>query len=142
MKNKIQLSVLKNVVLITFISLAFLSCGKDDEPVVQTTTYAELPSNLIGTFTGSLSYSNSDGSVTVANPNGTATISSLGSKTYKVSFSDNVPEISSLKFTTGTSGSYSSAAQDGSTAGLVLNTNSMDLSVSSGGKTWSFSGSK
>ncbi len=144
MKNSIALSVLKSVVLVTFISLAFSSCSNDDDEKEETpeVSFSELPSNLIGTYSGALSYTNSDGSVTIGTENGTATIASVGPKTYKVTFSDDVPEITNLKFTTEASGNFASVATDGSVAGLVLKASSMELGVTTGGNTWAFTGSK
>ncbi len=117
------------------------ACSSDDD-ASPASAFVELPSTVVGTFTGDLSYTK-PGAMPISNSgDGTATLTKTGDKTYSISFSDGVPTITGLKFQSASSGSYATVASDGSTAGMTLSSNSMAVSVTKGTETWGFSGSK
>ncbi len=122
------------------------ACSKDDDDDNPSGTggtgIIELPSNVIGTFTGQLAYTKT-GSTPISNSGtGTATLSKTSDRTYSLTFSDGVPAITSLKFQTAAAGSYATVGSDGSTAGMALSGNSLSIGVTKGSETWAFTGIK
>jgi len=119
------------------LSLLFLfSCAKDPIDPPSTNEYADLPSSLVKSYTGDLSYVPASGML-IASNNGTATISKSGD-TYTISFSDNVPSITGLNFKLDSGGSYASVSSDGSVTGISLDDEDFDIGATEGGNTWSF----
>lgn len=120
------------------------ACSKDDDDDNSPagTGIAELPSNVIGTFTGQLAYTKSGSNPISNSSSGTATLSKTGDRTYSIAFSDGVPTITGLKFQTAAAGSYATVSSDGSTAGMALSSSSLSIGVTKGSETWGFTGNK
>lgn len=115
-----------------------VSCKKDD-----VSTAVDLPDARLGKYTGALSY-NKNFSVITNPTTGTATITKVSDKIYSVSFSDNVPGIDKLKFKVSTTGSYATINEDGSIAGMTLDSTSLTIGITNTttGEKWAFAGSK
>lgn len=124
--------------IVTLVCLTLFSCAKED-PVVNNNTPVNIPTASLSTYTGSLNYTSSAGQV-ISSIDGTATIQKSGSA-YKISFSDNVPELSNLIFKD-EDGSYASMNTSGSMSGIVIDELDLDVGVLNEGNTWSFSGTK
>lgn len=114
------------------------SCKKDDVSAA-----VDLPEGRLGKYTGALSY-NKNFSVITNPTSGTATITKVSDKVYSVSFSDNVPGIEKLKFKVSTAGSYATINEDGSLAGMTLDSTTLTIGITNGatGEKWAFAGSK
>ena len=126
---------MKSVALFIFLGTLLSSCSiasMDDSE-------DEIPSSIETTYRGILTYSSAAGD-NKENNNGTATISKSGS-TYTISFSDGVPSISDLKFKDN-NGSYATVGSSGSLAGINIDGNKIDISVSKDGDNWAFDGAK
>lgn len=121
---------IKLLALITVVSLTIVSCKKDD---------AKLPSSCKTTYVGYLAYTPNTG-MPIANTAGTATIS--GSRgNYTVSFSNNVPSLTGLKFDKKSGGNY--ATQSGSeSVGITIDDNNFNIGVVRSDGNWAFSGTK
>lgn len=142
MKSSTLSSFLHKVLLLAFLCGVAPACSNDDDSASPASAYVELPSNVVGKFTGDLSYTK-PGTMPIANSgDGTATLTKTGDKTYSVSFSDGVPTITGLRFQSGTTGSYATVSSDGSTAGMTLSSNNLAVSVTKGSETWGFNGDK
>jgi hypothetical protein len=114
------------------------ACKKDD-----TSAATDLPDARLGKYTGALSY-NKNFSVITNPTTGTATISKVSDKMYSVTFSDNVPGIEKLKFKVTTPGSYATINEDGSIAGMTLDSTTFTIGVTNTttGEKWAFAGRK
>ncbi len=126
------------LMMASFLSLSFLlftSCGKDETP---TTASVELPTAVLTTYDGALTYTGTAGVITVLD--GEAEIKKSGSE-YIIEFSDGVPSLTGLNFTNA-DGSYATVAANGSVAGIVIDGDDLDVGATVGGNTWAFSGSK
>ncbi len=115
-----------------------VSCKKDD-----VSTSVDLPDARLGKYSGALSY-NKNFSVITNPTTGTATIIKVSDKVYSVTFSDNVPGIDKLKFKVSTAGSYATINEDGSMAGMTLDSTSLTIGITNvaTGEKWAFAGSK
>lgn len=83
--------------------ILFVSCSSDNDSNENNTdnstnSFVEIPSSLLGTYTGGVNESGGLASVGVDNELGTATLIASNSKTYSINFSDNVPSITNIKF--------------------------------------------
>ncbi len=133
---------LKSFALIvsTLICLTLFSCKKDEVPTdTNNNTTVTIPASSLTSYTGALNYTSTTGQV-VNEPNATATIEKNGS-TYSISFSDNVPTISSLEFKD-EDGEYASLSSSNSMSGIVIDGDDLDIGATNNGNTWAFSGSK
>ena len=127
-------------VLLLVLLCTAASCSKDKETApASSSSIVELPSSVIGSFTGQLSYT---GSSVITTTNGQATLTRTGDKTYSLAFSDAVPAIASLRFQSSANGAYASVGNDGSTTGMVLSATSLTIGVTKGSETWAFTGNK
>lgn len=123
--------IMKSLVLIAVISLTIVSCKKED---------IKLPSKSLTTYVGNLAYTPITG-MPITNTAGTATIS--GSKgNYTVSFSDNVPSLTGLKFDKESNGSYATQSNNGSVTGVTINDNIFNIATVKTEGQWAFSGTK
>ncbi len=119
--------------------VAFTSCSNDkDDPAPGV---VELPSEVIGVFTGNLSYTGSNGTI-VSNEDGTATVTKTGDKTYSIAFSDGVASITNLKFKKSSDNAYASVGENGSISGMTLSASDLNVGVTANGSIWGFAGSK
>ncbi|MHA7058844.1 hypothetical protein ACWGOQ_0016590 [Aquimarina sp. M1] len=76
------------------VGMIFTSCSGDDDGDSNSSSDAvELPTNLLGTYTGGLIATDVD------NDLGTATLVESGSRVYTINFSDNVTSITNIIFT-------------------------------------------
>ncbi|WP_299251386.1 hypothetical protein [uncultured Aquimarina sp.] len=126
---------LSKVVLV--LSVLFItSCGSDDDGVVAD-AFVTLPTDLLTTYNGELTYTPGDGMGIVAGVDGTATISGSGS-TYTISFSDGVPSLTGLRFIGNGNGSYASVATDGSSAGISIESDELRIGARVGSDSWGF----
>ncbi|WP_143569867.1 hypothetical protein [Tenacibaculum agarivorans] len=134
MKSVKSMKLISKVVF--FLTLVILvSCSDDNVP--EGARFVNVPDNLITSYDGVLQYTiNSVPQVTESNA--TATLSKTGDKTYKVTFSDGVPEIKGLQFIEN-NGTFASAAGNGSTEGVSLRTNNLSVGVTNNDKQWQFS---
>ena len=125
MKNLIKL-----LGLIAVVSLTIASCKKN----------VTLPSSITTSYVGTLGYSSASGNA-IANPlSATATIS--GSKgNYMISFSNAVPSLAGLQFEK-KNGSYTTVSKNGSSAGVVVDGNTITIGAYGNGESWSFTGTK
>lgn len=115
--------------------LIFTSCKKKDvEKEEDSNGIVALPSSKIATYEGDLQH----GATNVND--GTATISSSGSS-YTITFSNNVPSVSGLKFKL-ENGEYVSVPSSGSLAGVSIDGDDLDIGIFSNSNNWSFSGTK
>jgi len=111
-----SLFMLKFFIVLT----VFCSCSDDDDPItsVDGATSVELPSSLVTSYSGVLQYNVNF--IPVTNElDGTATIVETGDKTYTITFSDDVPEITGLTFIEN-GGTYASASTSDSSEGVSL----------------------
>ena len=131
-----MIKFLKSMMLLIFFGAIFTSCTAEliDDPEEDI-----IPASIETVYTGILTYSGSNGDL-IENNNGTATITKNGS-TYSITFSDNVPSISGLKFKDN-NGSYATIGTSGSQAGININGDNIEISVSEDGNNWAFSGAK
>ncbi|MBW1298186.1 hypothetical protein [Aquimarina litoralis] len=129
------LGKLSKVILV--LSVLFMSsCGNDDDgtPV---DAFVTLPSSLVTTFDGELTYTPANGMGIVAGVDGTATISGSGN-TYTISFSDGVPSITGLRFIGSGNGSYATVGTDGSAAGITIENDELTIGATISGNAWAF----
>ena len=138
MKSSFFSNLAPKAVLLAF-ALAAASCGSKKEETAPANTAVELPAAVVTAYAGQLSYS---GSSIVGTANGTATISKTGDKTYSITFSDQVPAITNLKFQSASGGNYATISSDGSMAGMTLTSSSLNIGATKGSETWGFSGTK
>jgi hypothetical protein len=125
--------IFKITILLFVSTLFFVSCKKES-------LYDELPSEFIATYTGSLGYT-PNGGLPIANAtSGQATITQ-SSKVVTISFSNNIPSLTGLRFKK-TNGVYASVAIDGSVAGIKFEANSASIAYTKDGNSWAFNGSK
>lgn len=124
MKNSII-----SLALIAAVSLTIAACKKN----------VTLPAASVTSYVGTLGYNGASG--TIANAlSGTATIS--GSKgNYTVSFSNAVPALKGLQFEK-KNGSYATVSKNGSSAGVVVDGNTITIGAYGNGESWSFTGTK
>lgn len=128
----------QTLLLLVLLSSVFAcSNEKDDDP--KSSASVEVPSTLVTTYTGALSYTKSDGTFK-ANEEGKATLTKSGS-TYTITFSDGVPSVSGLRFSSA-NGAYATTSSDGSVAGISVKDPTLDINVTKSDATWSFSGTK
>jgi hypothetical protein len=114
------------------------ACKKDDESAA-----TNLPDTALGKYSGALSYNKNF--TVITNPtSATATIAKVSDKVYSVTFSDNVPGIEKLKFKVSTPGSYATIDEDGSVAGMTLDSTLLTISINNTatGEKWAFAGRK
>ncbi|MBC8111548.1 MAG: hypothetical protein H7Y04_10850 [Verrucomicrobia bacterium] len=139
MKVSFVSALVQKVMLFAFVCV-LSSCGDKEESKLNNSV-VDLPSNVIGTFTGNLSYTN--GSTIIANDDdGKATVTKTGDKTYSITFSDNAPALTNLKFEAASSGSYATSGSDGSTAGMTLSSSNLSIGATKNGASWGFTGTK
>ena len=120
----------KFFLLIAVVSLTIVSCKKD----------IKLPAETLTTYVGNLAYTPTSGTP-IATTSGTATIS--GSKgNYTVSFSDNVPALTGLKFDKESKGNYTTQSDNGSLTGVTISDNSFNIGTVTSEGQWAFSGTK
>jgi len=125
------------VFLLCFSTLMITSCG--DDPIVDTPLNAELPTAVVTSYEGVLTYTGSDGNI-VSVLDGEADIVESGSG-YSIEFSDGVPTISGVNFAN-TDGEYTSVSVSGSVAGIVIDGDDLTVGVTTNGNVWAFDGSK
>ena len=99
----------------------------------------ELPSSVLTTYTGALTYTGSDGTI-ISENDGTAVISESGS-TYTIEFNYNVPTLSGLRFEDN-NGSYATIGTNNSSSGIAINGDEIDIAVTKSGDNWAFAGTK
>lgn len=135
MKRKLFLKLAAKSLLILAVTLV-TSCKSDDNNPVGI-VFVDLPSGVLGQYTGDLVYTS--GTDAVVTEDGTATISGTG--TYTINFSDGVPSITSLRFIL-SDGEYVSVIDDGITAtGVVIANGSLSVADANNGSI-SFDGNK
>jgi hypothetical protein len=119
------------------VAILFSACKKKVEDAI----YVALPAENITTYTGKLGYAANDGSLPIANETtGKATIAQ-SDKVITITFSDNVPSVTGIKFIK--SGSdYVSVSENGSAAGISFTGNAVKIAVTKDGKNWGFDGTK
>jgi len=126
-------------VLLLASSFMFASCG-DEDPISDIDDLdVELPTQVITTYEGVLTYTGSDGNV-ISALDGEAEIIESGSS-YRIEFSDGVPAITGLNFSNA-DGEYVSISGTSSVAGIVIDGDDLDIGVTSDDNVWAFSGSK
>ena len=129
---------------ISFLAVALIfglaSCSSDDDGDDDgggDTTIVTIPAEQVTTYTGTLSYAGTQGSIT--NPlDGTATISGTSSN-YTITFSDGAPSVSGLTFET-TNGTF--VAIGSSNVVVVIDDDNLTLNIQSGGDNWVFDGDR
>jgi hypothetical protein len=124
--------------LVTLTATLFIfSCKKKVEDAV----YVDLPTENLTTYNGKLGYNANDGSLPIANDStGKATIAQ-SDKSVTITFSNNVPSVSGIKFIK--SGSdYVSVSDNNSAAGISFSGTTVKIAVTKDGKTWAFDGTK
>ena len=138
MKSSFFSNLAPKAIVLVF-AFAATSCGSKKEETAPANAAVELPAAVVTAYAGQLSYT---GSAIIGTSSGTATISKTGDKTYSITFSDQVPAITNLKFQSASGGNYATVGSDGSTAGMTLNSSSLNVGVTKGNETWGFSGTK
>lgn len=138
MKSSFFSNLAPKAILLAF-ALAAASCGSKKEDTAPANSVVELPAAVVTAYAGQLSYT---GSSIIGTSNGTATISKTGDKTYSITFSDQVPAITNLKFQSASGGNYATVSSDGSTAGMTLTSSALSVGVTKGSETWGFNGTK
>lgn len=123
MKTQI-ISKLKACILLFSLVLAFSACSEDDKPVIDLPIFVELPAATLGGYDGSLTLNGQ-----LVNANGTATVTDMGSNTYTISFSDDVPSITGAKFIASNNSTIFTYVNTIATTTVTINT-SGDLTVS------------
>lgn len=131
---KKKFSITTALVLLLGVFL-FSSCNKAEEVVES--LYASLPNATVGEYEGELTYNGSS----VITTQGTATITSTGDKTYKITFSDDVPAITNVKFSVA-GDTYTSVSVSGSTGAITVTGSSLSVGITAGEGTWAFAGDK
>ena len=135
---KAKFSTVLKVVMVCAVLFSFSCSGDDDgggsEPGI---TFVELPASALGEYEGVLTYSTTG----VVNDSGTATIVSTGNNVYKVTFSDDVPELTGFRFIKSEDGRFASASSDDSSEGVAIDNGNLALELTQNGNTWNFSGS-
>ncbi len=138
---KIQKNVFKNIgkVVLVLSVLLITSCGSDDDgDDVIADAFVTLPSEVLDTYEGTLSYTPANGMGVVAETDGTATISRTGD-TYTINFSDGVPSITGLRFIESSTGAYASVGANGSALGIDIGVDDLAVGATIGGNVWAFS---
>jgi len=115
------------------------SCSDSDDsgPAPEGATSVELPSDLVDSYSGALQYIVNQLPVTTE-ADGTATLVETGDKVYKVTFSNDVPEITGLTFIEN-DGTYASASASNSIEGVSLRSGSLTVGLTVGDERWAFS---
>lgn len=124
-------------VIMAFAFILFLSCSKDENGVPDGAKFVELPASLTTSYNGILQY-NVNQTPQVTESNATATLTKTGDKVYKVTFSNNVPEIGGLRFIEN-NGTFDSASGSGSAEGISLRSGDLSVGITNGDKQWQFS---
>ncbi|KAA1244002.1 hypothetical protein [Aquimarina sp. RZ0] len=121
------------------LSVLFISsCGSDDDGgTVIANVFATLPADVLDTYDGELTYTPADGMGIVAGVEGTATISRSG-ETYTISFSNEVPAITGLRFIGEDDGNYASVGTDGSATGISIDDDELTVGAAIDGNAWAF----
>ncbi|WP_299889140.1 hypothetical protein [uncultured Lacinutrix sp.] len=92
--KKITPILLKSFLILSLL-LSLTSCSKNDDNVLEAVTN-NLPSSVLRTYTGPLSYT-ADGEEEIINNPATATISGSNG-VYSISFSNDIPSLTGLSF--------------------------------------------
>ncbi len=144
MKTMTRFTTFSKVMLFTLVctSLIFSACSDESDDPQPANAPVDLPSNVIGTFTGQLTYTDGGSVFIVNSEDGTATLTKTGDKTYSVSFSDDAPAITGLKFKAAAGGAYASLDSDGSASGMDISATSLSIGVTNASKNWAFTGTK
>ena len=100
MKSSFFSKLAPKAILLAF-ALTAASCGSKKEETAPASSAVELPAAVVTAYAGQLSYT---GSSLIGTSNGTATISKTGDRTYSITFSDQVPAITNLKFQSASGG--------------------------------------
>ncbi len=132
MKTIQNLNAVSKIVF-ALIFFTFISCSDDKNVAPEGAQFVDLPNSLLTDYNGSVNYNN-----TIIEVDATATISKTGNKVYKVSFSDEVPEITGLHFIEN-DGTFASASGSDSAEGVGLRTGNLSVGVTNDGKQWQFS---
>lgn len=103
--------------------ILFASCSKDDDPADN--------DFFVGTYNGSVSYTNGD--VSKSNTNGKVTVSKVGDS-YSFYFSDDIPDIKGVKFEQSGDNTYISIGSG--VTGITINQSSLKMYVSNDNGTW------
>lgn len=111
-------------ILISTISLFFISCGKDDAP--QDTDL------FVGTYSGTLTYMSDSDSKTTSD--GKITVAKIG-ETYNFAFSDGIPNITGIKFEKEDDEFYINIGGSG-TSYIRINESVLKILYISDGQTW------
>ncbi len=123
--------------------LSLAACGgKDSNPQPTTGGPVELPTNVLGTFTGVATYTKPGTTAIVNNSNAKATLTKTGDKTYSIMFSDNIPTITNLTFQDTGGGVYGSLGEDGTGAGVGVSAKGMAIGYTKDTAGWQFQGTK
>ncbi len=125
--------------------LVMTACGgKDNDTQPVTSGPVELPTGLLGTYTGTVTYTNTSTSpvTTIAKTNATAMFAKTGDKIYSVTFSDNVPAITTLTFEAPVNGTYGSMGGDGTGAGVAVSATGTAIGYRKDPEGWQFQGKK
>ncbi|WP_299902311.1 hypothetical protein [uncultured Aquimarina sp.] len=135
LQNKLfgKLTKVMLVLSVMFIS----SCGSDDDGTVPAEPFVALPSEVLTTFSGELTYTPASGMGIVAGVQGTATISVSGTN-HTISFSDGVPSITGIRFLGSSNGNYASVGTSGSVAGIVIEGNELTIGATMDSNVWAF----
>ncbi|MBQ4821154.1 hypothetical protein [Aquimarina sp. MMG016] len=122
MKTQI-ISKLKVCILLFSMVLAFSSCSDDDKAVVELPIFVELPASTLGWYNGLLTLNG-----ILVNSDGTAWVTASGSKTYTISFSDDVSSITGATFITNNDSTIFTYINANATTTVTINVNG-DLTV-------------
>jgi hypothetical protein len=130
----IKTKIMKVAILAACVVMgAFMSCKKKEK-------FATIPAAQVTTYTGNLAYTGATGEIVANELTGKATITG-SSAGYTITFSDNVPSVSGLKFS-GKDGSYATVAEDGSVSGISIGSNNISIGFVKGGSNWAFTGTR
>lgn len=127
-------------VLVFFVAAALTlgSCSSDDDNGDCLPGIAELSASALGEYGGTLTLNATE----VLNLQGTATIAESGCKTYTVSFSDDVPSITGVKFVATSNGTVFTYVNGNATTTVTINEEG-DLNIAkTDAPVITFSGSK
>jgi len=139
--NLFNYVILKSSTFVALLFLVSVSCSSDDDNNNLADNFASLPtSNLVTYSDGSVTYNGSNGTVIVNANTATATITGT-SANYTISFSDNVPSITNIRFAR-IDDTYKSVIINGtndSAQSIVIDGNTLAIASNINGNTWAFS---
>lgn len=104
---------------------AFTSCGKDTDPAEKDL--------FIGTYKGHISYTSIDPIKHLDAPDGKVIVTKIGD-TYSFHFSDDIPDLTGIKFEKKNDNSYVSIGSG--LTGITISESNLTMLVVKGGETW------